>query len=364
MPRVPHLPRPARRRIMKKALKTGEPLVVRRTQIVVNAAAGRSVVETAEVVGCAKSHAYDTLAAFEEKGWFALLDGRRSNGDLKAGEDFRRVVRCLVDQSPQDYGYIRPTWTRELLAAVAAEQTRILVSVCVMGRVLRAIGARRGRPKPVVEGSLSERQQRRRLAFIRELIAELPTDEVAVYEDEVDIHLNPKIGIDWMNHGTQKLVMTPGVNQKAYLAGTLDARDGTLLWVGDVKKNSGLFVQMLDKLEQHYTTARRIHVILDNYGIHKSHEVARALKRLPRIQLHFLPPYCPDENKIERVWQDLHANVTRNHRHSDMPSLCAAVAAYLNYASPWTKDANNARPPLRVVSCQGKHANTAIQAHP
>lgn len=29
--------------------------------------------------------------------------------------------------------------------------------------------------------------------------------------------------------------------------------------------------------------------------------------------LPFLPPYCPDHNKIERVWQDLHANVTRNH---------------------------------------------------
>jgi transposase len=26
------------------------------------------------------------------------------------------------------------------------------------------------------------------------------------------------------------------------------------------------------------------------------------------------PPYCPDANRIERVWQDLHANVTRNHR--------------------------------------------------
>ncbi len=350
MPRVPHLPRPARRRILKKALKTGEPLVVRRTQIVVNSAAGRSVMETAEAVGCVRSHVYDTLEAFEEQGWFALLDGRRGNGNLKADERFRRVVRSLVDQSPQDYQYLRPTWTRELLAAVAAEQTGVVVSVCVMGRVLRGIGARRGRPKPVVECSLSERQQRRRLALIRELIAELPTDEVAVYEDEVDIHLNPKIGVDWMNHGTQKLVVTPGQNQKAYVAGTLDARDGTLLWVGDTKKNSGLFVQMLERLEQYYTAATRIHVILDNYGIHKSHEVAKALQRLRRIQLHFLPPYCPDENRIERVWLDLHANVTRNHRHADMPSLCGAVGAYLNYVSPWTKDANDARPPLRVDS--------------
>jgi hypothetical protein len=29
----------------------------------------------------------------------------------------------------------------------------------------------------------------------------LPADEVALYEDEVDIHLNPKIGPDWMVAG-------------------------------------------------------------------------------------------------------------------------------------------------------------------
>ena len=317
MQRVPHLARPARRRILRKALKTGEALVVRRAQIVVNASAGRTAVETAEVVGCARSHVYDTLTAFQEDGWLALLDGRSGNGNLKANGEYQRMVRGIVDQSPRDFGYLRPTWTRELLVAVAAEQTGVEVSVCVMGRVLRAIGARRGRPKPVVEGSLSERQQRRRLALIRDLIAELPSDEVAVYEDEVDIHLNPKIGADWMNHGTQKRVMTPGQNQKAYIAGTLDAKDGTLLWVGGGKKDSGLFIMMLEKLEQHYTGAKRIHVILDNYGIHKSQEVARALQRLCRIRLHFLPPYCPDHNKIERVWLDLHANVTRNHKHSD-----------------------------------------------
>jgi transposase len=348
MPKVPKLPRLARRRILKKALKTGEAGVVRRTQIVVNAAAGRSALETADVVGCAKSTVYDVLNAFDVQGWLALLDGRRGNGSLKANDDFRRVVRCLLDQSPRDYSYLRPTWTRELLVAVAREQTGVEVSVCVMGRVLRAIGARRGRPKPVVEGSLSERQQRRRLKAIRDLIAELHRDDVAVYEDEIDIHLNPKIGADWMNCGAQKFVMTPGQNQKAYLAGTLDARDGTLVWVGGTKKNSGLFIAMLQKLEQHYSAANRIHVILDNYGIHKSREVASALEGLPRIRLHFLPPYCPDENKIERVWLDLHANVTRNHKHSELRPLCADVATYLNYISPWTRATNDARPPLRV----------------
>ena len=47
------------------------------------------------------------------------------------------------------------------------------------------------------------------------------------------------------------------------------------------------------------------------------------------IVLHFLPPYCPDHNKIERVWQDLHANVTRNHRCASMAELMNEVRYYL-----------------------------------
>jgi transposase len=48
-----------------------------------------------------------------------------------------------------------------------------------------------------------------------------------------------------------------------------------------------------------------------------------------RVKLHFLPPYCPKYNKIERVWQDLHANVTRNHKCATMPELMREVRYYL-----------------------------------
>ncbi len=48
-----------------------------------------------------------------------------------------------------------------------------------------------------------------------------------------------------------------------------------------------------------------------------------------RVKLHFLPPYCPQANRIERVWLDLHANVTRNHRCGDIDELMQQVSRYL-----------------------------------
>ena len=350
MASVPRKPKAWRKALVRRARKTGCPITISRAQIVANAAGGRSAPEIADLLDVARSHVHRTLTSFEAKGWLGLLDARANNGQRKVDGLFRSTVEGLVAQCPRDYGFLRPTWTRELLVLVAEEQTGIRISVSAMSQVLSKLRARRGRPKPIVNCPLSDRQKRRRLAGIRELIATLPSEQVAVFEDEIDIHLNPKIGLDWMNYGTQKRVMTPGKNEKAYVAGTLDARDGTLLWVGDVVKDSTLFVAMLEKLNGHYREATRIHVILDNYGIHSSKVALAALQRFPKIQLHFLPPYCPDHNRIERLWLDLHANVTRNHRHASLTDLCVEVAAFLDRSSPWQHEENQSRPPMRLAA--------------
>ena len=159
----------------------------------------------------------------------------------------------------------------------------------------------------------------------------VPRRERAFYEDEVDIHLNPKIGLDWMAEGQQKEVATPGQNEKRYLAGALDVRTGVVTWVAGQRKTSYLFLDLLDELVRRYPRARRLHLILDNYRIHKSDIVLAALRGYlaGKVHLHFLPPYCPEHNKIERVWQDLHANVTRNHTCAGMPELMGEVRYYL-----------------------------------
>lgn len=97
-----------------------------------------------------------------------------------------------------------------------------------------------------------------------------------------------------------------------------------------MRKTSALFLTLLNHLLQVYAQASVIHVILDNYGIHDSKIVQAALSWWGgRIRLHFLPPYCPNDNKIERVWQDLHAKVTRNHRCRSMTALMREVRYYL-----------------------------------
>ena len=281
---------------------------------------------------CAKSQVYRVGDRFITEGLAGLADRREDNGERKITPVYERELLSLVEQLPREFGYRRPTWTQELLILVLAERVEISISVSAMSRLLGRSGIGLRRPKPIVNCPWKKARRTRRLREIQRLVENLPADEVVLYVDEVDIHLNPKIGPDWTKRGQQKKVLTPGCNEKRYLAGAWNPKTRRLIYVEGDRKTSLLFLELLHKLAtKAYPNAKRIHIILDNYGIHDSLQVRLALKSAAaeKLELHFLPPYCPDHNRIERIWKDLHDNVTRNHRCRTMDELMAEVRSYL-----------------------------------
>lgn len=328
---VPALSDCAKRRLLDAARTCRNAAMKTRYLIILNLADGLSPTETSRRLKVARSSVYRVAARFRATGEAGLVDRREENGRPKLDEATLAALHEIVASSPQQHGWRRPTWTRELLVQTLHKHTGVGLHVSSMSKALSLIGARRGRPKPIVHCPWSKRAKTRRLRELQQLQETLPPDEVLVHEDEVDIHLNPKIGPDWMVPGQQKQVVTPGKNQKRYLAGARDARTGELIWVEGEKKNSVLFILLLWELVQRYPRAKMIHVILDNYCIHSTRQVAITLQSQHgrRLRLHFLPPYCPDHNRIERTWRDLHAQVTRNHTCPDMNSLMRHVRHHL-----------------------------------
>ena len=199
---------------------------------------------------------------FIEHGSVGLVDRREDNGENKVTDTYGMELLRVIEGSPQDHGYRRPTWTQELLILVLIERVAF-VSVTTMSRVLRRLGIRLNRPKPIVNCPWRKSRRLRRLRAIRQLIDNLARGEVVLYVSEVDIHLNPKTGPDWTPAGKQKFVLTPGCNEKRYLAGALNPKTGKLSWMEGDRKNSLLFLQLLHKLvTKTHRTARRIHLIL------------------------------------------------------------------------------------------------------
>jgi transposase len=318
-------------RLLKRLRRCRDAGVRLRYLVIINVLNGRSVAETEAVLKLHNTTVYRILKRFRAYGEAGLEDGRADNGPEKLDDNYLSKLYKVVRATPKSYGWRRPTWTRELLVDTMVRLTGVRIHVATMSRALAQIKARRGRPRPTVGCPWAQAAKTRRLNRIQQVLATLPRRERAFYEDEVDIHLNPKIGCDWMVEGQQKEVPTPGKNQKRYLAGALEVRTRVLIWVEGERKTSYLFLDLLDKLRQHYPDAKRLHLILDNYRIHSSEIVQAALGGYlaGTIELHFLPPYCPKHNKIERVWEDLHANVTRNHRCADMKELMAEVRYHL-----------------------------------
>ena len=349
MHKIPRMSRVERRNLIRLGRRSADPDTAMRFLTVAQLASGRSGRQVARGLDLARSTVIRTAHRFATDGIDGLYDQRRNNGCTKADDDFRRRVAALLRGSPEDVGWMRPTWTRELLRLQMQREGWPLVAVCTMGRALARLGARLGTPKPVVLCWWPRDARLQRLAEIRALEEGASVAEPVLYSDEVDIHLNPKIGRDWMLRGHQRRIVTPGKNQKFYLAGALDVRTGALHTTGAHRKNAALFCEMLRLLAVAYPRARRIHLVVDNYGVHSAHAVTRLLDELRgRVVLHFLPPYCPDANRIERVWQDLHANVTRNHRCKTMNQLLANARRYLT-AYVWRR-ATGIRPVLRAVA--------------
>ena len=326
-----HLARRARLWLRRLGRKTRDADVRVRCGVLLKVHSGMTCAAAARALDCAPSSAARMVARYRRRGEVSVIDGRVENGQRKVDADVCEGILKILEQSPPAYGYRRWTWTLELIAKVVAQVLGVALSVGHLGKLLHRWRVRWGRARPVApRWSWKAAKRAARIASLHRLASKPLRGEVVVYADEVDIHLNPKIGFDWMLPGTQREIPTPGQNEKRYLAGAYDPRQQRLVYVAGDRKASWLFLNLLRALEEAYRWARVIHVILDNSIIHKS-EVTRAWQSVhgAKLRLHFLPPYCQEENRIERLWLDLHANVTRNHQCRSMAELMANVHHYL-----------------------------------
>lgn len=309
-----------------------DPKMVRRAQVVLGLADGKRPVELARTLRCSRSTVYRIGARFKKKRLVSLFDRRQHQPSPLVEQGVPELLCALVPTSPREHGWERGNWSCELLSLVVKERLGLQVHLSSVHRLLKQGQFAYKSPRPILVSPDPNREAI--LKKLEELKATLPEGDTLVFEVEVDVHLNPRIGRMWMPVGEQYKVVTPGNNKKHYVAGALNHHTGELTWVDGTSKNSLLFVELCLKLLSRY--GGKVHVICDNAITHHSKLTQRALAPFSdRLVLHFLPTYCPEENRIERLWQDLHACVTRNHDAKTIEELMVRVHAFLHAASPF-----------------------------
>jgi hypothetical protein len=180
-------------------------------------------------------------------------------------------------------------------------------------------------------------QRVEKLARIRVAWEQVGAGVALFFADELDISLLPKVGYQWMPKGAQVEVLTPGTNEKRYLAGALDIATGTIAHCVWYRKTTGLFLELLDTLDRAYPAPAFSHlaVVADNAKIHYAGEVEKWLAAHPRFELLSLPTYCPKANPLERAFGDVHDKCTRNHTRKRMWHLVQDVKRHLHVNGPW-----------------------------
>lgn len=302
-------------------------------------AAGRNPTEIADVLFCSRSSVYRAVRAYRASTLGVEPDEEgRLSPPLRTTvlvPLVRRSLLALLKASPRASGWCRTRWSCATLALTLQAKRGLTVSAETMRRWLHEVGWVWKRAKLVAKDD--DPQRVTRLARIRYRFEQLRLCEAMVFADELDIHLLPKVGCAWMPKGTQLEVMTPGQNQKHYLAGALELSTGMLHHCLGLRKTNALFRDLLTQLEARYPADRytRLYVVVDNYKIHKAKAVEDWLAAHPRVTLLFLPTYCPRANPIERTYGDVHDCCTRNHQRKRLPDLVADVEDHLHLNGPW-----------------------------
>jgi putative transposase len=325
--------RPGQRKLLLHALRNASTHEQRlRAHLLLLLADGWSWAAIAAVLFTSSSTINRWRRRFLDGGLPAVLDapGRR-RGSRWSAFWVALVFRWVTSRTPRDFGFYRSRWTCGTVVLLLREDHDVRVSRETVRRWLHEQDLVYRRPRPVL--GPKDPKRARKVREIRGLLGALAADEVAVFQDEVDVNTNPKIGAMWMRRGRQAEVVTPGTNTKRYLAGALNWRTGALILTEGKRRNAELFLAHLDELRRRLRRYRVIHVICDNAIFHdpqRCRKVREYCRRWGhRVRIHFLPTYAPETNPIERVWWHLHEEITRNHRCRDIDELLELVFDWL-----------------------------------
>lgn len=140
---------------------------------------------------------------------------------------------------------------------------------------------------------------------------------------------------DYMRHGTTTLFAA------------LDIATGKVIGELHRRHRAKEFLQFLHTLDQNVPQKLDVHLVMDNYGTHKTPSVRRWFARHPRFQVHFTPTSASWLNQVERWFSDLTTRQIRRGTHRSTIELEDAIRNYLatHNKNPkpfmWTKSADD-----------------------
>jgi transposase len=179
----------------------------------------------------------------------------------------------------------------------------------------------------IVPGKANKEQQEKWLAAYEELRQGLPGDETICFIDGVHPTHNVQPAYGWIKKGVRKEVPANTGRARLNLTGAIDIVSHNILIQEDQTLNAASTIRFFQKIEEAYPCKQKIHVFCDNAPYYRNKAVKQYLAA-SKIVLHFLPPYSPNLNPIERLWKWMKERVIYNTYYEHFEDFKEAVMGF------------------------------------
>jgi len=260
----------------------------------------------AQILGISRSSIYDWLRRYYEQGEDALDSGSAPGASPIITSEMDEWLReTVLTSTPVDHGYDTVLWTRPILVELLKRRYGIYVSPASVGLHLHRLGLSpqspcyqaRGQDATKVDAFLNDKFLR-----IQRLAKKMGAD--IGFEDEAGVGVRTRAGHTWGEVGHPPRVV---VNDQrgGYNVLSIVTAEGDLQYSLEEKHiNSKRYVEFLEQVLRQ--RERPLIVIADRASFHTSAEVRKFVRaNRHRIRMYFFPPYSPELNPDEQVWNEI-----------------------------------------------------------
>ena len=206
-------------------------------------------------------------------------------------------------------------------------------SISGMTSLLHREGFSYKHPKKTPAKFSVEKQEEFIESYIK-LADELPSDEVIEFADGVHPTMATKVSYGWIRGGKDKLINATASKTRWNFFGSLnlDTMDLTINSYKTIDSNA--LENHFKTLSEKYPEAKKIHLILDQSGYNRSQQTREAASKY-KIILHYLPPYSPNLNAIERLWKLMNEKCRNNRYFASAQEFRSAINNFFD--KQWKK---------------------------
>jgi transposase len=292
--------------------------------------AGQSPEIVSSALGISRATIYGWLSRYRNGGW-AALDARKRGGrkpklDRKA---IQWIYRTVTLKNPLQLKFTFALWTSKMIGQLIHDRFGMKLSKASVCRLLHQLGlspqrpvwrAYQQNPEHVQTWLHDEYPRIRRLATER--------NAIIFFGDEAGIRSDHHAGTTWGIKGKTPVVTSTGARFGLNVISAVSAQGEFRFMTVKGRIGAKVFREFLKRLC--HNADRMIFLIVDGHPVHKAKMVARFVESMKdRLQLFFLPPYSPELNPDERVWNDLKNNALGRQRIDSPKQLYRAVIGHM-----------------------------------